>query len=57
MSLDELIAFLKQTYNVIVLNIFLETLKVYDKSGETPQIMSQKNLYSIFDSKVCRLCL
>lgn len=45
MSLDELITFIKQSYNVIALNVFLETIKVYDKSGEVPQIMIQKNLY------------
>ena len=47
MSLEELITFIKQSYNVIALNVFLETIKVYDKSGEVPQIMIQKNLYFI----------
>lgn len=45
MSLEELIAFLKQSYNIIVVTIFLENIKVYDKSGEIPLIMQQKNLY------------
>jgi len=44
MSVEELVTFLKQTYNVIAVNVFLETMKVYDKSGEVPQIMTQKNL-------------
>lgn len=44
MSLDELLDFFKKTYNITLLNIFIENIKVFDKSGEVPKFMAQNSL-------------